>query len=669
MAKKKKKQEHNEVLAQVSYNFTKAKAELETRVTHKTQGFDEYDNLYRSHINKDKWPFNSRIFIPLSFTSLFAKGTRLITGKMKGKMSATQYGSELGARIGTELLSAQYDDHDFYFDEPLISKWLRMDQNARKYGAGFALVGWKNESRGDGVEFDGPTFEVLDNRKVYLQAGVHSISDADYVIVEREATLGQLEAHNKAAEKAGKEPVYRNLDRLKEKKEHTITRQFESRNASIRGLDDRRSGKGQDAPFRLLTEYRKDRWITWTPDVGGDEQLGTVLREIGNPYKHGLIPIIRLVYIPIDDDSYGLSELEAGRSLQKASNALVSGFVEAVSTELYPIIKGHPTNVDWNTVRFKPRAAWIMNNPTQDLIRMDGAFTFTRNFVEAYKLLVSQFAESVGDTTSEASQLAALSSDKTATEVRDLALKRGARDNLNKIFLAAAVTKMYTMWWAMNQQFLSQEKVIAVAGKDAIEYFVNEGLNGFTLTDEGYNHIKLFMEEQNELGIPVDFETAYEILRIEGDLEQYAVPLYPTKQGSEIVPKLQLNRDGKSGFLAVNGEDITGQYRFVFDLNTLGEPNEQQEATAMNAFLDKLKEFEQQLGSEGYKVKYKELLEDVAEKVKLRNADQYFEKIDPEEVQSSQQPMGGGVPQGAPMVQPQDLMAGQMDVNQQGTAI
>ncbi len=631
----------NELLKSAIARYNEGNSTLQTRITHKEQGFNEYDNLYRSYIRKDKWPFNSRIFIPLAFQTIFSKGTRQITGKIKGKLNATQFGNELAARIGTEVLSSQYDDHDYFFEEPLISKWFRMDQNARKYGASFALVVWRREVDKDGkVIFDGPTLELIDNRKIMFPDGVSSISDSEGVIVERTAQPENLERINDSAIKKNGQPAYfpSAIAKLKAVKNNQVTTQNPSTNMTIRNLPDKKKG------FRILTEYRKDYWITWTPDVGGDKDTpGLLLRVVKNPYKHGLIPIIRLVYIPIDDDIYGVSELEPVRSEQKATNALVSGFIEAVSTELYPIIKGHPTNVDWKTVEFKPRAAWLMMNPQSDLTRLEGAITFTQHFVEAYRLLKSSFAEGMGESAADASNQAALQADKTATEVKDTAQIRTARDNMNKLFLAAAVTKMYMLWWSMDQQFLTDQKVINVAGKEAIEYFINEGLADYTLSNEGFQYIQTFLEEHPG----VDFASAYEWLRQDGTLEQFAVPLFPVKQGNELLPKLQLEKDGKAGFLSVENKDLSGQYRWTVDLNTIGMPNDEREVMNMQGYAGSLMTAQEKGMLGDYRVKFKELYETIGEKMKIHGADGYFEKVQPQP-QPPQGPMSGQMPQVAP---------------------
>jgi len=632
-------------LKEVTAHWNEASAELSIRKTHKSQGMDEYDRLYRSVINSSKWPYNTKIFIPLTFQSLFGKGTRLVTGKVKGKLVPLRFNSELGARIGTELLMTQYDDHDHFFGESLVAKWLKMDQNARKYGAAFGLVPWRKEKRGGKTVFDGPTFQVLDNRKTYLQPGAISLSNSDYVIVERMTSLHELKSVNQSSVKRTGKFAYHNLEELEGIEEQDNRDQ--SVNTTIRGLSKTLSGIGEFKKFRILTEYRDDKWITWVPGIGSKKEKNVILRVVENPYNHMQKPIIRLVYIPIDDDIVGMSEIEPGRSEQKAINALTSGFIEAVSTQLYPIIKGHPTNVDWKTIEFKPRAAWIMNNPQTDLIMQEGRFAFVRSFVEAYKLLTASFSQSMGETASNTSQLAALSTEKTATEIKDLALQRGSRDNLNKLFLSAAITKMYNFWWDMDKQFLTNEKVVRVTGKEAIEYFTEEGLSGYQLSKEGYNLIDNVISEVSESGEEITFEEAYELLRESGTLDEFAIPMFPSLSNGQL-PKLKMARDGKSGFLSVNRKDLNGQYRFIVDLDTIGIQDETKQAQSLLEFTKLAQEMSDKLQQEGYQLKSKELLEAIAEKIQIKGADRFFGKLTPQQLMPQAMPPQGMPPQGMP---------------------
>src|SRR5690606_37143041 len=73
--------------------------------------------------------------------------------------------------------------------------------------------------------------------------------------------------------------------------------------------------KGQDwsdKRFEVCTTYYKDKWVTWVPKIGTKKgkKDALILREIENPYLHGEIPITPLVYIPSQEDIYGMSELQ-----------------------------------------------------------------------------------------------------------------------------------------------------------------------------------------------------------------------------------------------------------------------------------------------------------------------------------------------------------------------
>jgi len=657
-------------------HYDESKAELDVRITHSKQGFDGYDMLYRSQIDPATWPYNAKVFIPLVFKSLYGKGSRLVTGKVKGTLVAGPGGNELGAKVGTELLSAQYDDHDFYNNESMIKKIFRLDQNARKYGAGVALVPWMYRKHEGKVEFDGPTLEVLDNRRVMFQPGAKSIDDSLYVMVERVRSLQDMHDTVNVGENLAREYTYsklKELERVAESVAKEDPNRADSINTIIRGLSGSRTGYGNDREFIVVTAYYDDKWVSWTPDTGSiGEEPGLILSVKKNPYDHRRKPFVLHEYIPIDDDIYGASGIESVRSEQLAINALSSLFIESSETSLYPIVHGHKTNVDWNTIEYKPKAAWIMNNPGTDIVPHTNDTQFTKVFVEAYRMLSSSFSEGMGETAQDSSNMSAFQADKTATEVKDLAFQRGSRDNLEKLFMAGTLTRIFGMWWSMDKQFLTSKKIINIVGSDALRYFIDEGLDGYTLADEGFRFLENWMEENP--GLP--FDEAYESLREAGVLDAYSEPLYPVAINGEQLPKLQLAKGGKSGFLAVEPKDLSGEYRFQLDLNTISAKSPESEAASLSMYYDKMHEAMPALLEEGYKMKHKELLETIGDKLDIKNAEQYFEKMDPRELEQMKMQGAGQMPQDPNMVQspqgppgPQQLIGqqlnGQVQTNQQ----
>ena len=302
-------------------HYTLAKEDLELRI----KDFDKVDTLFRSHIDESGWPYQSLIFDPRTFTAIFEKTSRLFANKPRGRLVPREGGDSLGAEISNEVLSFQWDDNERVDAMPMLAKWSMMDMNARKYGASFGLCKWHYECKPNKdktkkeVFFDGPNFKPLVNRDCLPNPAYSTVKNwfqyRDYI------TIQELENVNDAAKS---KPVYKNLDILmdkirKEKKGGDMrSTNYQSKNLSIGNKTD---FMGRDEVFKtieVITEYRADRWITFAP------RYGVVIRDIPNPYDHGQIPIVMLKYYPVDDDIYGLSEIEPVEKLQQAVNALWS---------------------------------------------------------------------------------------------------------------------------------------------------------------------------------------------------------------------------------------------------------------------------------------------------------------------------------------------------------
>src|SRR3990167_7709699 len=367
-------EEEKDLLTEVRSHYDMAVQDLESRLA----DFDKKDELFRSHIDEANWPYRSLVFDPRVFTAIFEKTARLLANKPKGRLVPREGGDTLGAKISNELLNFQWDDNERVDATPMLAKWALLDSSARKYGAGFALAKWHFEKRitrrkkgkeGDEesvskIFFDGPNFKVLPNRDCLPNPSYSTVKNwfqfRDYI------TLSELQGVNDAARS---KPVYKNLDILEDKldKERggggdTRASNYQSKNKSISNLDD---FLGRDKTFKVvevITEYRNERWITFAP------KHGVVLRDIPNPYDHGQIPVMLLKYYPIDDDIYGLSEIEPVERLQKGINSIVCQYLDAINISLYTPLKVRATGVQMHTIKFGPGEKWIMNDPQTDII-------------------------------------------------------------------------------------------------------------------------------------------------------------------------------------------------------------------------------------------------------------------------------------------------------------
>ena len=624
-------EEEKKTFTDVYLHYSMADEDLRQR----TVDFDKKDILFRSHIIKNDWPYRSVVFDPRIFTILYEKTARTFANKPRGRMQPRESGDALGAKINNELLNFQWDDNERVDGVPMLAKWAMMDLNARKYGASFGLCNWKWQRQVERTDdesgkptgksitfFDGPNFKPWANRDVLHNPSYATIKN--WIQLRDYVTFQELADTNDAARS---KPIYKNMDILRDvltregkKGGDTRAANYTVKNLAIKGLTDY---LGQDSLFKtieIITEYRNDRWITFAP------KHGIILRDIPNPYKHGQIPVVMLKYYPIDDDIYGLSEIEPVERLQKAINALLNQYLDAINMSLYAPLKVRNTNgaVQMHTLEFGPAKKWLMNDPATDVVAHDQSITGVSEFRDTYRFLVAALQEAMGETSAIASNQAPGTGDKTATEIKDLQGSRSARDNFNQIFLSEALKKQMMFWFKMNQQLFfknqtDQQKVIQIVGKDAIKFFQSMGLDG-----EGLDDIGMDMLSDPELAGTLQPQ----------DLMQ---PLFPVASPEGIVPKLQMEEGGQFGKLILEPDDLAGNYDYIPDVGSMSSSANADEIKAKGDFLSRVTGVDPTTGQptgitamiaqEGKRIKASDLLIDYAEDIGFKNADQYIENM------------------------------------------
>lgn len=625
--------------AELQEHYHEAEKELDSRIQDSTRGFDVYDRLYRNYIQKSKWAFKAMVTDGRATTLINRKTDRLLSNKMTGKMTRTGGGgNELGARIQTELIHWQWNMIDNCTDEPMMVRLRRFDLSARRYGAAFALVPYRDNGR-----YAGPSFEPLENRDVLIQPGARSIDDCEWVQIRRYISIAALKRANKLA-KTGE--IYKNLDQLKDN--DSPDQNYTSVNRTVVGI-----GGNDEKRVEVVTEYRRDRFITFAPKQGKEKKV-IILSDIENPYKHGQIPIVRLCYYPIDDDIYGLPELENCLTLIKTSWALLSQYLEGVQMDLYTPLMINPTETRMDTIKYAPGAKWIMDRPGESVVQHRPDYGSISRFRDTFGVITSLIMEAAGETAQDTSAISQeTGTDKTATEVKDMASLRTARDNANKTILRQVLSRVVYFWSHMNRQFIDKPTQIAVSGKEAIQYFVDKQLNGYELSNEGAGLISQYALEKN-----LDYATAYEELRTQGLLEGYASPMFPIQEGEETTPQLQYEKGENSATLTITPADLEEEYAYTPDVEAMSVNDDYLDIQAKNQFFDRVLQVEQQLTTEGTKIKWQNLLESIAHSSKLRDPDQYFEINDQpltqqyETNQTGNGEIGEGQPSGGVPQQP-----------------
>ena len=506
----------------------------------------------------------------------------------------------------------------------------------RKYGASFALCKWHFERRAIGEKktivdwFDGPTFTPWNNRDVLHNPSYSSIRK--WIQLREWVTLDELQRVNDTAR--GK-PVYKNLDIIrdslsKEKRGGGDMRSnaWTSRNLSIKGLQDFMGRDEVFKTFEFITEYRDDRWISFAP------KYGVILRDIPNPYIHGRIPVVQLKYYPIDEDIYGLSEIEPVEKLQKALNALVNQYLDAINMSLYTPIKVRTASVQLHTLEFGPGKKWLMNDPVTDVVPYETSAAGVSEFASTYRFMVGAMQEALGETSQGVSNIDPTQGDKTATEIRDLAMQRNARDNFNQLFLAEALKDQMMFWQLMNQQLMfddqNKQRIVRIVGKDAIAFFENSGLSESGFTEDTINRIT--SPEMEEVMADPNF-----------DMKSMMEPLFPVQTPEGAIPKMVMEEGGEVASVVVEPEDVAGNYDYIPDVRSMAnpEPATTQALTQM-MMLAKDPAAVQIRMMEGERLKLSELERDLFELLGLKNADKYYERS--QNVQTQQPGVGPATP-------------------------
>lgn len=587
---------------EVFWHYSLAKQDLESRMS-RENGFNDSDKQFVGVLSED-WPFQARVFDPRLQTIVNEKDARLIGAKPKGRFVAREGSDEVGALINNELFNFQWEDLA-RVGLPMLIRWHLMSQQTRRYGASFAICKWLYKERNGRVAFDGPDFKVLYGRDA-LPNPAHS-EIKDWFQYREWITLNDLKNQNDVS---SSKSLWINLNVLSEKLKMEFPNKGERRSTSynipvktLRGLEDKMGADPVFRIFEIVHELREDRWITFAP------RYGVIIRDMPNPYHHGEIPVVMLRYNPMADDLYGMSEMETGASVQKAINALLCADIDAITTDLYPPLMINPTGVRMHTIEFKPDARWLMNRPGQDVQRMQTTTPGVREFVDAYSLMVASLNNSLGETTAGFSAINPLGQEKTATEVRETAITRNVRDNMNQIMLAEALKKQAYFWLEMNKQYLFKSpkgklKIIRVVGRDAVNFFMNLGMDQFSM-DQG--------------------------------------PMYPAQlPDGTVVPQFEPSLSEQEGNLYVTKKDIEGLYDFVPDVESMQVASEQQMEAKLNMALQLLTNptIVQEMAAEGKRPKVTELIIKLLETARvIKNAESFFENVkNPAELP----PMEGG---------------------------
>jgi hypothetical protein len=648
----------DEILLEVGTHYTRGFNENDTRRTNKNGWNDVLKGYFG--ILPANWPYISRVTDPIIRTTILEKTARLFNGKLKGNLVPREGGDIIKAKIQNSILDYQWDAASE--GGSMIEKWALMDMQTRIFGTSFALSYWFNEEQNGKDVFEGNEMKVLDNRDIVVDYTSTHVKNANWALVREWMSIDEMEEKNKLSP----EPIYKNIQQLKDAASFkegqydgdSRNTKYDSLVKQLRGIEDHVGTDRSFPVFEIVTEYRRDRWITWAP------RYKVLLRDIDNPYDHKQIPIIQLRYYPVGDDVYGESEVGPVLPIWRAIQATLCGFIDQMALSMRPPIKiANNSEVRLDTLVYGPNAKWLVGSRQENVMEFQSSGSHITNFQNAYGTLISRLKDAMGETSQGISTLDPMGTNKTATEVKDVAQQRQSRDQYNQMYLEEALKDQMMFWVSNNQQFLFDDPskhsmVFRIVGREAIQEYKQLGLDEMDLPDQSVKAMQGIIEDQSgnvsnsELGV----------MKEATSVPRYPVIMNPSEKNPEnfdVRAKMNMDDTGMLAELLITPDDMTGLYDYKPSVKSMSlDSNAQQTKSLNDAFMMMINP---QVGillqAEGVKPKIKELLVALLENGNYPNADKLFEDVP---AQQPMQPGMPGQPQGMPPQAPQGPQGGQM---------
>lgn len=389
---------------------------------------------------------NSKIFDPRLSTIVFERAARVMSQNPKGKAYAkTKH--DIGKNMLMNLLLNHYRKEANEQYSHLVKLRL-LDLYSLVYGTMFALVPWRVNPRSGYI---GPELVLINIRDAFPQPGVRNLDEADYFNVRTMTSAKWLEQQD--ASVWDMDAIKSLVFELKEQKSTGDTNNGESNKTSYleRALYPTNYGDVVYPKVELYTEYRDDKWITWSPQrINQKTSKPHVLRVVENPYPDGMLPIIAKHAFPLIDSPIGLGEFERGKSLQFAINSLVNMYMDGVKYSIFPPLAINAENVVPSSIKWGPGEKWFMNQPNVDLQPVELSPRGLDTFNSTYGYLLSALQNQAGTSDVSTSQNVESTLGKTPQALRLQASKEGSRDEWDRFMMEESIKDIYKRWVALT---------------------------------------------------------------------------------------------------------------------------------------------------------------------------------------------------------------------------
>jgi hypothetical protein len=468
MAKTEKTTDKTAVKSQqlVTDRFARAR---DYRITSQDEIWKRSYNNWRGILDTSLYPWRSKLFIPWSFTVVETIIPRIFARDPKWRaISQSPDFPADGPRTVNDLLAYQWDRLGMRL------KMYDYIKDSLMYSKAFAKVGWnfktktktfmepvvgkddeitfKKTTRSD-IEHDDPCVDIIDPADIYIDPDATGLDNAAYVIHRKTVTLKELKDN----------PNYSNVNQIKQA---SYADQYMDKLMRYR---DEVPPKDKHKDLVEILEY-------W----GADDRLivvanrGVVLRDTPNPYNHKQIPFVELDDYRDPHRLYGQSELSVIDPLQREINSIRNQRRDYDNLALNPVIRMVPGTLrNPNSAVMAPGSVWMVSDlNSMDVFQLPQLQGTARDIEQ-------QTAQDIKMTTAIDEIGIGLLPDnpqrRSATEVVTSQQSAGRRFAMKIALLEEAVKKIGQLVFALNQQFLDQERMIQIIGERGATEWVKLG--------------------------------------------------------------------------------------------------------------------------------------------------------------------------------------------------
>jgi len=402
----------------------------------------------------------SQVFDPVLSTIVFERAARVMAQNPSGKAYAVSK-NDVGKNLLMNLLLKYYRNNANECYSHLV-KLRMMDTYSPVYGSFFALVPWRIDERSGYI---GPELTLIPIRDVRPQPGRKSVGESDWFGVKSLVSLSWLLEQQKTFP-----GIWRNADSLaaeiRSKKSEGDTQRAsakEERSYIEREWWPSLIGDAKYPSVEIVTEYRRDRWITWAPkQVDPKTSRPWVLRVLKEPYPEGMLPIVEKHAFPLLDSIIGLGEFERGQTLQLAINSLINLYLDGVKYSIFPPLHINPDNVIPSSFKWGPGERWYMNNPNKDVQPMALSPQGLQTFQSTYGFMLAAIQNLAGSTQVTKMEGVEPAVGKTPEAIKYMSYRESARDEWDRFMMEDTIDQIYTRWIALITNKLERPQVIRI---------------------------------------------------------------------------------------------------------------------------------------------------------------------------------------------------------------